>query len=199
MKKFFTTFFVILIVAFAVFSFFRYSYLLKINYSQELKLRDINDRVIELETTKKNLEDILAKKKEEYLQLSLEKQTLEKKFKDTEVRLGEKNAELEVIKQQLTEASVNFDNLNKEYASLKKEIGQLEQAKDTLKLRFNSLAELKKAYADFKKKFHEARIELIRAKDRKRLAEGNKGYLIWDGEPTSFRKVKIEVIPASED
>jgi len=198
MKKIFTTLFIVLIVAFAVFSFFRYFYLLKINYSLELKLRDINDRIVDLENTKNNLEEVLASKKEEYLQISMEKQTLEGKLKDTEMQLEEKNAELGAVKEQFEEAKHNFENLNKEYATLKKDIGQLQQTKETLKLRFSSFAELKKAYRDFKKKFHEARIELIKAKDKKEFVEGNKGYLVWEGQPTTFKKVKIEVTPIFE-
>jgi len=199
MKKFFTTLFVILIVAFAIFSFFRYSYLLKINYSLELKLQEINEKIVNLEVAKKNLEEILDKKKEEYLELSKEKQALEANFKDTASQLEAKNSELEVIKQQLGETKINFENLNKEYASLKQEIGQLQQDKDTLKLTFSSLAELKKAYADFKQKFQEAKIDLIKAKDKKNLEEGNKGYLTFEGKPTTFKKIKIEVNPVFEN
>ena len=198
MKKFFTTLFIILIVAFAIFSFFRYFYLLKINYSLEAKLRNISDRIVELENTKNNLEEILEKKKEEYLEISEEKQNLEDKLKDTESELSEKNADLEGVKEELQAAKEKTGNLNNEYIVLKQEIDRLRQTKDTIKLKFSSYAELKKAYADFKRKFHEARIELQSVKDKKEMKEGNRGYMLWEGQATSFKKVKIEVTPVEE-
>ena len=199
MKKFFTTLFVILIVAFSIFSFFRYFYLLKINYSLELKLTEINNKIVELETTKKNLEVVLDKKKEEYLALSKENQDLLAKFQETETKLNEKNAELENFKKDSQEAKTKLESLNSEYSKLKEEIDQLRQQKDTLQSKLNSLPELKQAYDILKKKLREAQWAERRSKVNKPIIEdGNKGYLLWQGEPTIARKIKIEVAPVTE-
>lgn len=198
MKKFFTILFVILIVAFAIFSFFRYFYLLKINYSLELKLREINEKIVELETTKKNLEVVLDKKKEEYLALSKENQDLSAKLQETETKLNEKNTELGNFKQVSQDAKAKIETLNNEYSKLQGEIKQLEQEKETIQSKFNSLPELKQAYDILKKKLREAKLAERKSKVNKQIEDGNKGYLFWQGEPTVARKVKIEVAPVTE-
>jgi len=198
MKKFFTTLFAILIIAFAIFSFFRYFYLLKINYSLELKLREINDRIVELETTKKNLETVLDKKKEEYLAISKENQDLLTKFQETEKKLNDKNSELENFKKDSQNAKSKLENLNNEYSKLKEEIALLQQEKDTLQSRYDSLPKLKQAYEILKRKLREAQLAERKSKIATQAEAGNKGYLLWQGTPTDARKVKIEVAPITE-
>jgi chromosome segregation ATPase len=195
MKKFFTTLFVVLIVAFAVFSFFRYFYLLKMNYSLELKLRDVNDRIIELENTKKNLEQILEKKKEEYLQILKEKEFLKGKLKDTEKQLNQKAVELENIKAEFKLAKLKLESINNDYLQLKEDIEQLKQERDVLQSKFTSLPELKKAYAILKKKLRKAQLEQKNIGADRDLQSGNRGYLLWQGESTFSKKVKIKITP----
>ncbi|HOX54288.1 MAG: hypothetical protein PHI86_00320 [Candidatus Omnitrophica bacterium] len=200
MKKFFTTLFVFLIIAFSIFSFFRYFTLLKINYSLEQKINEINTKIAELESTKKNLEIVLDKKKEEYLALSKENQDLLAKLQDTEKKLNDKNAELETFKKESQDATAKIESLNNEYVKLQEEIKQLQQEKETLQSKFNSLPELKEAYDILKKKLREAKLAQRKTKTYKEIKEedGNKGFLLWQGEPTVAKKVKIEVAPVSE-
>lgn len=195
MKKALTTLFVILIVAFAIFSFFRYFYLLKINYSLELKLTEINDRIVDLENTKKNLEEVLEKKKDEYLKLSQERQTLVDKLQNTEKQLNQKNTELENVKGEFEQTKLKLESLNNDYSKLNTEVEKLKEEKNFLQSKFNSLDELKEAYNILKKKLRQAKLEQQRQKADKDLGQGNKGYLLWQGEPTTEKKVKIEITP----
>ncbi len=85
-----------------------------------------------------------------------------------------------------------------EYSKLQEEIGLLRQEKDTLQAKLSSLPDLKKAYNILKQKLHEAQLAQRKANRDKEIEEGNRGYLLWQGEPTMAKKVKIEVAPVAE-
>jgi hypothetical protein len=54
---------------------------------------------------------------------------------------------------------------------------------------------LKKAIRDLKKQMRKV---THKATKTKTIIEGNRGFLIKDGKPTSIAKIKIEVIPVPQ-
>jgi regulator of replication initiation timing len=89
----------------------------------------------------------------------------------------------------LDNAQYKLEHLNSQFSILKAENNalledkqRLSQENDEMKMKLSSVNELRKAIRELKLK--------------PRIIEGNKGYLIKDGQPTVTPKVKIEVVPA---
>ncbi|MBN3038251.1 MAG: hypothetical protein JW869_02400 [Candidatus Omnitrophica bacterium] len=145
----------------------------------------------ELDKTKKKLEIArleLAKAQEEASMLNA---TIEALEKDKEKFAQDK----EKYEQELTK-------LRSERQKLYTKIETLELKTLSLEERFRSLEELKNAIRTVKREKRErertAKIEILRRLDEIALRQGNKGFIIRDGEPT-YRptRIRVELEPAT--
>jgi len=161
-KRTFKNILVILLLSITVFSTIKYLGELKLRHKLQDSLLKAQDEIAVLTQEKQNLLQELGKKKKlkDYLRASINK--IERLFHD--------NA--------MTQAAL--EDTNSKFAILKAENKQL-------KVKLNSIVELRKA------------IRELKAKKRNTPAsptEGNLGFLIKDGKPTIPGKVKIEVLSA---
>ncbi len=158
--------------------------------------------------TRYRLQDNLIQAQDELAVLTQEKQKLlqelekEKEFKEQMLR---KNAYLKLYIKATTNKIVNLfqsnskirnnlEDINEKFSILKAENKALIDSRKRIylqnkefKAKLSSVAELKKAIRDLRTRKHHPLVL---------PEEGNKGYLIKDGQPTSVAKIKIEVVPA---
>ncbi|MFC1593914.1 hypothetical protein ACFL38_01140 [Candidatus Omnitrophota bacterium] len=198
--------FVLTIVVLAGISITRYVYLVQQNYSLNTKLQDVENKIHELNTAKKKLEDSLTKEKQEYakvvedreqLKAQLQEQvdTLQGRLQNKEVELQKKEVELGSTKEELTGVQNRIALLKQDYSVLEERIGELRGERDAFEAKLNSLPELKKAIVTLKRKVVIRREELQSELDAQESRDGNKGYLTWQGKSTIKEKVTIEVLP----
>jgi hypothetical protein len=149
-------------------------------------LTKAREEVAALEDQKQNLLADLGKEKEvnaqlnkknvelkDYLQAGIHR--IERAFKDArraQALLDDASSKIALLKGE------------KEALILRKDL--LTQENEALRLKLSSVEELKKAIRDLKRK---QETDLI-------PPEGNKGFLIKDGQTNTPAKVKIEVVPA---
>ena len=84
-----------------------------------------------------------------------------------------------------------------EKAGLAAKMGELKRQKDDLKLRLNSIAELKKEIRELKIQLRNVGRQIRLKSEAVSILEGNRGFLLLEGKPTPLAKLKIEVNPAS--
>jgi len=131
-------------------------------------------------------------------ELNMERQlsaSLQKELAATRIKLDKVKIELDNTRKQLNE-------VNKRLAVMQGDNTKLSIEKKTLKAKLDSLKELKAAIERVKRGILQqkqqeflARKEAQREKDIRRLAEGNRGFVLRDSRSTYKPAVKIEVRP----
>ena len=87
--------------------------------------------------------------------------------------------------------------LREEKNRLSLELTEVSQERDTLKARLSSIPELKKTIKEVKVQIYKAKAVMREIAKKRRVIEGNRGYLMKNGKPTfPVSKIKIEVMPA---
>lgn len=162
---------VLLLVSSVVFLAFRYISFLRGN-------------IAKLEGQKQDLIQELDRRNTLVGQLNAKNKGLKNYLKATHKRLNKSFVDLE-------EAELKNEKLKSQFALLKAENNALldekikvTQENESMKVKLSSIDELKKAMRALKRKVA--------------TPEGNRGFLVKDGQPTSVPKVKIEVTPASD-
>lgn len=194
-----------LLAGIAIFSIYKYVVTLKEKEDLLNTVSQMKEQVAALEIAKQNLSQELEKEK----QLS---QELTQGLKVSEERLAKVNASLVTTVKALEDLNSQHSILKTENTALKEQndnlklqVTQVTQEKDELKARMSSVKELKKAIRELKRQMRKVKTQII-AKEKttttatETAVEGNRGFLIKDGKPTSSPKVIIEVkpLPTSE-
>ncbi|MDO8489539.1 MAG: hypothetical protein Q7S42_05480 [Candidatus Omnitrophota bacterium] len=184
----------ILLLAVAVFSMIRYVSELKARYALQDSLAQAQDQISALAQTKQNLiqekQNLLqelGKEKELKDQLVQKNKGLKAYLRSSKNRIVRLFHDNTVTKNNLEGVNIKFSILKAENRALIEERKRVYLENEQLKVKWNSLPELKKA------------IQELKTKERNTpdlLTEGNQGFLIKDGRPTALEKVKIEVVPA---
>jgi len=169
---------IVLLLTIAVFGIFKYKLVLNEKYELLNTLSQVREQAATLEKEKQNLLQDIDKIK------GLE-QGLKANLKASRIRLTKLFTEDNETRKALEESSYRFSLLKIENITLKEQKEQVSQENENLKAKLNSIEELKKTIT-----------ELSEHKDQ--AEEGNKGFLIKDGQFTYPAKVKIEVVPASQ-
>ncbi len=169
---------IVLLLTIAVFSIFKYKVVLNEKYELSNTLSQVREQAAILEKEKQNLLQDIEKRK------GLE-QELKAILTVGRNRLTKLFAENNEQRKAFDELNARFSLSKIENAWLKEQKEQFSQENESLKAKLNSIEELKKAIT-----------ELSEYKDQ--AEEGNKGFLIKDGQSTYPVKVKIEVVPASQ-
>ncbi|MFA5156776.1 MAG: hypothetical protein WC532_05225 [Candidatus Omnitrophota bacterium] len=112
--------------------------------------------------------------------------------------------ELKATQEQLQKVIAELKTVSDKLSSAEKNNQALLQEKKELEAKLHSLKELKKAIRQTKAEYRQEKAQQYRAKkekqkeiDAQRLAQGNRGFLVRDGQPTHQPKVKIAVEPTS--
>jgi len=124
-----------------------------------------------------------------------EKQQLQGELKTTREQLQKIKAELKGTQRELKIVNTKLSGAEKNNLLLMEE-------KERLEARLNSLKELKKAIKEVKVEYRQQKAQQYITKkehqkeiDAQKLTQGNRGFLIKDGQLLSLPKVKIEVNP----
>ena len=145
----------------------------------------LRENIASLENQKQNLLQDLEKEKKAVQQLNAKNTGLKTYLRAAHKRLNRLFLDLGLAKEQLGKFDLRFSILRAENKALLDERQKLVQENASLKIKLNSVDELKKAIRELK---------------RRAKIEGNRGFLIKDGQlTTSPAKVKIEVIPAPKE
>lgn len=145
----------------------------------------LKENIASLENQKQNLLQDLEKEKKAVQQLNAKNTGLKNYLRVAHKKVSKLFLNSGLTKEQLEKFDAKFAILQAENKALLEERQRLAQENESLKMKFNSVDELKKAMRELK---------------RRTRIEGNRGFLIKDGQPTTFPvKVKIEVIPAPKE
>jgi chromosome segregation ATPase len=105
-------------------------------------------------------------------------------------RLGKSFVDLNEAKLENEQLKSQFSLLKAENSALLEEKASYTQENESMKVKLSSVDELKKAIKELKN----------RGKQHRAVqSDGNRGFLVKDGQPTSVPKVKIEVTPVSDN
>lgn len=177
----------ILLLAVTIFSMLRYLSELKERYRLADSLALSQDKVATLTQEKQNLLQEIKKEKEINEQLALKNTHLKDYLKAAKIRLTRLFQDNSKTKNELEELDAKFAVLKAENRALIDSHKRLYVEKEEFRMKLNSVVELKKAMKELKSK---------RRKVSARKIEGNRGFIIKDGQSTSSEKIIIEVIPA---
>ena len=202
-KKLLNNTLIALLLSITIFSVFKYVSSVKERYDLLNSLNQTKELAAVLANEKQGLLQELEKEKELQKQLSQENSALKDNLRLSE----EKAAKLDT---DFTQAQKDIDQLASRFSILKAEnkalidknsrlgskVNGFSQENERLKVKLNSIAELKKAIRELKKQAYKVGVIVKQKAEAKRAMEGNRGYLIKDGRFTYPARIKIEVTPA---
>jgi hypothetical protein len=177
----------ILLLGLTGFSMFKYVSELMEKYRLKDSLIQAQDQITALVQERQNLLQNIEKEKELKEQLALKSTNLKSYLKASKNRITRLLHDNAVTKDNLEEAKARFSILKAENKALIDGRKRLYAENEQFKLKLNSVTELKKIIRDLRNKKHNDPII---------GTEGNRGFLIKDGQSTAVERVKIEVIPA---
>ncbi|MDD5255216.1 MAG: hypothetical protein PHR11_04090, partial [Candidatus Omnitrophica bacterium] len=170
----------------------------------------IKQQVAVLEEEKKGLQQDMEKEQALKNQISQDNASLKESLRLSDEKLAalvhdlsEAHRNLEELSAQISIVTAENTALKEDFTRTKARLEEESRQKDELAARFNSVTELKKAIKDLRKRMRQARQLAAPLRPPKKTAagetegkiiDGNRGYLIKDGKPTTPTKVKIEVI-----
>ncbi len=177
----------VLLLSIAVFSMFKYWSQLRENSLLQESLTQAQGQVLTLEQEKETLVQGLKQEKASNAQL-LKKTTYMKGYlKASKNRMSRFFQDDLKLQKNLEETKSKFSILEAENQSLVESQKRMALENDEFKLKLSSIPELKKA------------IKELRVKNRKvpiPTVDGNRGFLVKDGQLMTREKIKIEVVPA---
>jgi chromosome segregation ATPase len=187
----------LLLIAITIFSVYKYISALKEKYDLLNSLNVVKQQVHILENDKQNLLRQMEKEKQLAEKLSEQNSGLKENLKASINRLTKLFVDVEKTQKSLDDLHAQFSLLRAENTALKDRVSQLSFDNETMKAKLSNIAELKKAIREFRKQIGKVGKEIKQKTKTERVIEGNRGYLIKDGQPTFSPKViKIEVTPA---
>jgi len=196
---------VVLLVGVTIFSVYKYVFSLKEKYSLLDEIALTKTKVVVLESEKSGLELALEKERQSRLELQQRNLTLKGYAKSAKRKISslkmvsgqavkladDLNSELLIVKAENSALKEDEDNLKLKFKETLKE-------NDTLKVKLSSVAELKKAIRELKRQARNVVVSMRRKLEDRATIEGNRGFLVRNGKPTTPAKIKIEVKPAPE-
>ncbi len=189
-----------LLVGITLFSIFKY--LMTLNEKNDLlkNLNQVKGQIASLELEKQNLLQTIDKEKESQKALTDENATLKDELKNlaqVDENLQNSQKTIEQLTAQIALSKAENTALREEKNRLSLELTQVSQERDTLKARLSSIPELKKTIKEVKVQVQKAKAVMREIAKKRRVVEGNRGYLMKNGKPTfPVSKIKIEVMPA---
>jgi chromosome segregation ATPase len=191
---------IVLLASITVFSAIEYLMVLKEKFILTNNLNQARSQITVLTDTVKKERELQAALSQDNLKLKDDLRVNTDKLTQVDLDLRNSRATIEDLTSQVALSKVENTSLRQEKDKLSQDLTQVSQERDTLKARLSSIPELKKAIKEVKVQINLAKA-MIReiTKQRKAVVEidGNKGFLVKDGKPTSPTvNIKIEVKPA---
>ncbi|MGD0336250.1 MAG: hypothetical protein ABSB18_04040 [Candidatus Omnitrophota bacterium] len=187
---------IIFLLAIASFAIYKYTITLREKYDLTISLGEANMRITGLEKDKISL---LRQKEElngEVTKLSWETAKLKNYAKAAKKRMSRLFVDTETARRTAEDIQTKQSLLKAENESILKEKEELLRENDSLKLKLSSVKELKKAMLELRKQAPGVVAQVKKKMEEDENLEGNRGFLLKDGQPTTATKIKIEVIPA---
>lgn len=187
---------IILLLTISLFSVYKFISSLREKYELMNSLNLAKQQVTVLEDEKQNL--LLEIEKDKKLRQKLTQQNLELKdyLKAGKVRMGKLFKVYEGTQETIEQLNSKFSLLKAENTAIITDKERLSKENEALKIKLNSVMELKKAMRELRKQAQKVGIQIIKKTDVRKTLEGNQGFVIKDGKPNNPAKVKIEVVPA---
>jgi chromosome segregation ATPase len=206
-KPLFKNLLIVLMATITAFSVFRYGASLKEKYDLYQVLDQVKEELVVIEEEKQNLLQDLEKGKELQQQLTQENLGLKDNIKATRRRLTRLFMEQREKEQVYQDLSYRFSisqaenvALGEEKDQLNLKLSQASLENEVLKTKLSSVAELKKAIRELKRRKRPQpvqRFEPLKPKVvTEKTLEGNRGFLTKNGASTYPYKIRIEVKPA---
>ncbi len=154
-------------------------------------LKSLNVRIGVLDSERQKLFQVLEKRTNEVAGLKAEMQrlaTVEATLIQSQQTVNELTSEMSLVREENNELRNKQETLRQELSSVTHENAALQQ-------RLNSLAELKKAIVELRHKLHGEHWH-ARESAQDDALEGNRGFLLRDGQTTYPTRVRIQVNPA---
>lgn len=193
-KNMFKNIVLILLLVLSAFSMVKYVSEMKERYRLQDSLTQAQDQITVLAQEKQNLlqekQSLLQElEKEQALKEQLAKKNngLKDYLRASKNRIARLFQSKDKVQNDLEDINIKLSILKAENRALIDSRRRIYLENEELKLKFNSVDELKKAIKDLKNK----KQEFVVAE-----AEGNRGFVIKDGRLISPEKIKIEVVPA---
>ena len=178
---------IILLLSLAVFSMVRYLSELKARYRLQDSLAKAQDTIAVLTQEKQNLLQELGKEKTLKEQLASRNAGLKNYLKASKNKITRLFQDKAKMRSDIDDTSAKFFILKAENRVLIDQRKRIYKENEQFKVKLSSVVELKKAIRELK---------IRKRKGIASLTEGNRGFLIKNGQPTISDKIKIEVVPA---
>ncbi|MCM8796304.1 MAG: hypothetical protein NC923_00230 [Candidatus Omnitrophica bacterium] len=180
------------LLAIASFSVYKYIAILKEKQDLKAELSQANSRIAVLakETT--------ALKKEKEM-LWTEIFSLKRYLRKGMDRLSRLFSKYEMVRKEAKEMKTKISLLKAENEELLEKEKEIEAENEFLKAKLFSIQEVKKAVQEVRKQAPKVMETMRDIVEQEEILQGNRGFLIKDGQPTLPARIKINVIPAPAD
>ncbi len=178
---------IILLLSITGFSMVRYLSELKARYRLQDSLVKAQDEVVLLVQEKQNLLQELGKEKEIKGQLVIRNTELKDYLRASNHKITRLFQDKSRVQHSLEDTSAKFSILKAENRALIDQHKRIYAENEQFKVKLNSVVELRKAIRELK----------VRKRKTPMLeSEGNRGFLIRNGQLNIPERIKIEVVPA---
>ena len=181
---------IIFLLGTLVFSIHKYTTALKEKYELTISLGQANERIAVLAK-----EPVLLK--EEKQKMSGEISRLKDYLRASNQRLSRLFLDYAAVRKNSEEAGAKISLLKAENNAFLGKNNELLRENESLRIKLSSIKEVKNAFLELRKQAPKVMVQIQEKTDAVKTAEGNRGFLVKDGEITYPAKVKIEVIPAT--
>jgi len=202
-KKLLNNTLIALLLSITIFSVFKYVSSVKERYDLLNSLNQTKELAAVLANEKQGLLQDLEKEKELQKQLNQENSALKDNLRLSEEKIAKLDTDFTQAQKDIEQLASRFSILKAENKALidknsrlGSKVNGFSQENERLKVKLNSIAELKKAIRELKKQAYKVGVIVKQKLEAKRAMEGNRGYLIKDGRFTYPARIKIEVTPA---
>jgi chromosome segregation ATPase len=186
-----------------VFCVYKYIVSVKENYDLSSNIHRLNTDIKALEDEKDGVVKDLDREKEINKALDQENAWAKENLNQTQAKLSQLATDYQSSQKAIDDLSsqislVKAENtaLRDQIQSLELDINQAKADKEQLQSRLSSIAELKKAIKELRRKTRQIKKQVKRRiVEKQELILGNSGFLIKEGQPTGKSKIKIEVEP----
>lgn len=175
----------------SVWTFFEFISLLKEKLDLSEVLEKVEQHNVVLTQNNENLSQDLDNEKQVNVQLNSDFKVSQDKLAEASANLLKAQKLVEDLNNQLSVSKAENQVLRSEIENLKMNFLQVNQEKEELLIKFNSIEELKKAIRELKQRVKNGNQVILDG-------SGNKGYIIKDGKSTYSSSVRIEVQPLPE-
>lgn len=162
-------------------------------------LKDERDGLLNLVNHTREQAMILGKKIEEertiYQKVNKENLWLKDYLGASRKRLSRLFSVYEEAQKKIDDLNSRFSLLQIENSALLEEKGRIFQENEQLKVKLSSVSELKKAIKELRRQMRRVGTQIKEKAQTERIIEGNRGFLIKNGDLTYPAKVAIEVTP----